>query len=280
MKYTLPAGFDLARAQELAKLVNAAYDQQTQGGGWHIPAGYTLVKSLSAKEAWKTSGPLSNFFTQAVPPTPFGFVASKGKDLYVIIRGTKTPLEWFDDFTAFPVAFAPNGKAWGKTTRGFSMLYADLGGQIIDGVSQFVAGGGALDSVFISGHSLGAALAHLAAAGINAQFNAHPVTYTFSGPRAGEHQFADTYLAANLPTWRIFNTEDVVPTVPPAAIQVSTPNAGMHGLTPITQNLANFIQLPVVGYQHVGYPVGVTFHRELVADNHSMDLLIQEVALP
>jgi triacylglycerol lipase len=280
MKYTLPAGFNLVRAQELASLVNAAYDQFTQGPAWALPADYTLVKSLSAREIWKGFGLLANLIPQVIPPVPFGFVATKGTDVYVIIRGTRTPLEWFDDFTAFPVDFVPNGQPWGKVTRGFNLLYNDLRPQVAAALSQIVTEGGSLNSVFLSGHSLGAALAHLAAAGLYAQFHAHPVSYTFSGPRAGEHQFAQTFLDANLPTWRIFNTEDIVPTVPPAAIQMATPNMGMNGLTPVTQNLASLIHLSAVGYQHVGYPVGVTFHREIVADNHNLDYLIAELALP
>jgi triacylglycerol lipase len=280
MKYTLPEGFNLARAQELATLVNAAYNQFNQGPAWVIPADYKLVATLSAREIWKELGPLANLIPpQMIPMVPFGFVATKGTDVYVIFRGTRTPLEWFDDFTAFPVNFAPNGQPWGKITRGFSLLYNDLRPQLADVLSQIVTEGGSLNSVFLSGHSLGAALAHIAAADIFAQFNAHPVSYTFSGPRAGEHQFAQTFLDADLPTWRVFNTEDIVPTVPPAAIQMATPNMGMNGLTPVTQNLASLIHLSAVGYQHVGYPIGVTFHREIVADNHNLDYLIAELAV-
>jgi hypothetical protein len=118
MKYTLPPRFNLARAQELATLVNAV-----QGAAWVIPEGYTLAKSLSAKETWKGFGHVANLIPEVSHALPFGFVATKGTDLYVIIRGTRTPLEWFDDFTAFLVNFAPNGQPWGKIARGFSLLY-------------------------------------------------------------------------------------------------------------------------------------------------------------
>lgn len=277
MKYTYPQGFSLARAQELAVLVNEAYKQLDQGAAWQPPVGYQILAKLSAKEIWRALGPLATFFPPVVPPVLFGFVAKKGKDLYVIIRGTKTPLEWFDDITAAPVTFTPSGKPWGRVTRGFKMLYDDLGLEINNALAGFAATGGSLDSIYVSGHSLGAALAHLTVAGINAQFGVHPVSYTFSGPRAGEHQFASAYEAARLPTWRIFNTEDIVPTVPPSAVQMASANMGMHGITPATQALSSFVQLQVVGYQHVGYPIGATFHRDLVADNHSMELLVQEI---
>lgn len=277
MKYTFPTEFSLSRAQELAMLVDQAYDQLDQGAAWTPPTGYRMLAAFSATEVWKSLGPLSHA-APLLSPVPFGFVAVKNADVYVVIRGTKTPLEWFDDFTAFPVAFSPSGQTWGQITKGFSLLYDSLGQQINQALADYKSGGGSLTSIYVTGHSLGAALAHVAAAGICAQFSVKPTCYTFSGPRAGDAGFAAAFANAQLVSWRIFNTEDLVPTVPPAAVEVSTPNMGMNGFTALTHALSTFVQLHAVGYQHVGYPVGVTFHKDTVADNHSMDLLIAEVA--
>jgi len=277
MKYTYPNNFDRNRADDLHKLVDEAYNQLNQGTVWQPPTGYSIAATLSAKEFWKLPPGLSDIISHMLKPVPFGFVATKGAEVFVIIRGTKTPLEWMDDFTALPVSFKPSGKDWGKTTQGLNTLYANLGPQINSAISQLQAGGIRLTAIYISGHSLGAAIAHLAAAGIAAQFNVKPISYTFSGPRAGDEGFAAAFAAAGLVTWRMYNTEDIVPTVPPAAVQLSTPNMGMHGLTPMTQALSTFVQLGAVGYEHVGYPISATFHRATVADNHSMDDLIAEV---
>jgi len=243
MKYTFPAGFDLNRTLELAKLVGAAYELLDLGDAWQSPQGYALCAKLSATEIWKVQGPLAGLLKDLVKPVPFGFVATKGTDIFVVIRGTRTPLEWLDDFTAQPVAFAPNGQPWGSTTHGFNALFGDLGPQISGALAQLKTAGNSLASVFVTGHSLGAALAHLAAAAIASQFNVRPVSYTFCGPRGGDPQFGDAFNAAKLQTWRIFNTEDIVPTVPPAAVEMSTPNMGMHGMTGLTQSLINFVQL-------------------------------------
>ena len=279
MKYTYPAGFDLARAQELGELVNVAYNQFAQGAAWQVSAGYSLLgPGLFTKEFWKLPGPVSDVLEHLLPQVLFGFVAVKGDDVYVVIRGTKTPLEWLDDFAAQPVAFQPNGQDWGSTTRGYARLLAYLGPQIATQLSAWKAQGHGLTSVYVTGHSLGAALAHLVAAGIVAQFGVKPVVYTFSGPRAGETKFAQAYAAAGLPTWRIFNTEDIVPTVPPAAVRMATPNMGMHAMSGISQALSSFVLLSPAGYQHVGYPVAVTFHRDVVADNHSLVNLCAELA--
>lgn len=87
-------------------------------------------------------------------------------------------------------------------------------------------------------------------------------------------------LKSKIQTWWIFNTEDIVPTVPPAAVQIATPNMGMHGMTVMTQSLIKFVQLSPLGYQHIGYPIAAIFHRDTVADNHSLDELCIEIAKP
>ena len=281
MKYALPPGFDLVRALQLAGLVNCAYQQFLTPDAWSLPAGFVaLTPELSAKEYWKF-GPLSEAletqFGVPLPPTPFGFTGTLNGDVFVVIRGTKTPLEWFDDFSAEPTLFQPGGQPWGKVGRGYGRIFADLGPQILQALGAYQAGGGSLANVYVTGHSLGAALAHLAAATVAQGFGVRPVTYTFSGPRAGDAGFAAGMEAAGLTTWRVFNTEDIVPTVPPAAVQMATPNMGMHGLTPVTQALSSFVKLTTVGYQHVGYPVATTFHHDVVADNHSMDFLCEEL---
>lgn len=284
MKYTFPEGFNLERARELGTLVDAAYQQLDQGTAWQPPAGYTiLTPTLSSTEIWKAQL-LSNLLSHVakeLPKIPFGFVATRGNDVYVVIRGTKTPLEWLDDFTAQPVPFKPGGQDWGRTTKGFSMLYADLGSQILQALATpGVVGAG--KSVHVTGHSLGAALAHLAAAGISVQFAplVSPVSYTFCGPRAGDPEFAKAFVTARLTTWRIFNTEDIVPTVPPAAVLITEPNMGMHGMSPLTQAISTFVQTGVIGYQHIGYPIAATFHEDTVAGNHNVDALCRELSQP
>jgi triacylglycerol lipase len=278
MKYTYPAAFDRNRAQELVALIDQAYAQLNQGAAWQPPAGYTIVAPLSSKEYWKIPGPMTGLLQNLLQPVPFGFVAHKNTtgEVYVVIRGTITPLEWFDDFTAQPVAFQPAGASWGKTTLGFNTIYGDLGPQIAQALTGLQAAG-PLPPIFVTGHSLGAALAHLAAAGIAAQFAVEPTSYTFCGPRAGDPGFAAAFVTAGLTTWRMYNTEDIVPTVPPAAVQITTQNMGMQGFSLISQALIKFVQLSPIGYEHIGYPIAATFHADTVADNHNQDSLFAEI---
>jgi len=107
------------------------------------------------------------------------------------------------------------------------------------------------------------------------QFNASAISYTFSGPRAGDSAFAQAFGGANLQTWRIFNTEDLVPTVPPAAVVMVQPNMGMQSTSPITHVLPLFIKMFPAGYEHIGYPIAITFHRDTIADNHNLTTTYQ-----
>ncbi len=65
--------------------------------------------------------------------------------------------------------------------------------------------------VFYTGHSLGAALATLAAARL-----APKAVYTFGSPRVGNHAFVDSL--SSLPIYRIVDGQDIVTTVPPSEI--------------------------------------------------------------
>ena len=106
-------------------------------------------------------------------------------------------------------------------------------------------------SLFVTGHSLGAALAHLTAAGIITKLGLAPIIYTFSGPRAGDPGFGSSYINSGLQTWRIFNTEDIVPVLP-----ISSNQLGSTSPTSIFLNV--LIRGLPAGFSHIGYPVGVT----------------------
>jgi predicted lipase len=69
--------------------------------------------------------------------------------------------------------------------------------------------------IFITGHSLGAAMAVLAARALKAAGHQVTAVYTFGGPRIGNAAFANHYDAAlGANTFRIVNEEDIVPRLP------------------------------------------------------------------
>ncbi|BDA45990.1 probable lipase [Coccomyxa sp. Obi] len=66
--------------------------------------------------------------------------------------------------------------------------------------------------VYLTGHSLGGALATLAAYDIQSRFGLKDLqVYTFGAPRTGNHAFAREYEALVPETWHVINDTDIVP---------------------------------------------------------------------
>jgi triacylglycerol lipase len=289
--------YDKNIAVELGTLIDAAYSQFNGVNNWR-PQGYEIACIFNAVEPWK-HGPQSiqtpnapfqfvlpsfqipagfpQFSIPQLPiPTPalptavpFGYVATKDGNAYVIIRGTQTPLEWLADFTVGQVPFQQD-PTWGRTTVGFKNIYDQFATAIIDQLKLLRAKGQA-KNIFVTGHSLGAALAHLVAADIFIQLGVAPISYTFSGPRTGDPLFAAAYAKAQIETWRVFNTEDIVPTVPLAAVELTPSKIGLTTNSQIEIVLQYLVKLIPSGvFQHIGNPVAVTFQRGDIADNHNL----------
>ena len=99
---------------------------------------------------------------------------------------------------------------------GFQDVYELVRKSIAANLATATAG---CDQILITGHSLGAALAVLAAPDIvrNMPPNTiEPRLITFAGPRVGLTDFADAFNAAIESCFRVVNFLDIVPYVPPA----------------------------------------------------------------
>jgi pimeloyl-ACP methyl ester carboxylesterase len=109
--------------------------------------------------------------------------------------------DWKTDFDARPKATVGRG----RVHRGFK----DAHDRAADRIGELLAG--RTVPVWVTGHSLGGAVATLAAArhdGIHA-------LVTFGAPRVGDRAFRDT---CPVPAWRVVHRSDVVARVPPAGI--------------------------------------------------------------
>ena len=104
----------------------------------------------------------------------------------------------------------------GDVHRGFARALGAVLPEIEDTIEDWR---GNRQTLWITGHSLGGALAVLAAASF--RFREQPIgvngVYTFGQPRTGSEQFADRYNAAlKSKTFRLVNNNDVVTRVPPS----------------------------------------------------------------
>jgi predicted lipase len=208
-----PGTFSTAEAVELGQFVLAAYDlfSGNDPPAFAPPAGYALVSKIYADD-----------ITDGTPDFKvFGFIARSGSDVVVAIRGTEGIFEWIMDFAFFPVPF-PFFNA-GRTERGFTGFYStfrtgpdNTHPRVSETLSGLVADG-TVETLRITGHSLGSALATLLALDVagNGIFAA-PNVFTFASPRVGDKVFAGTYDSLVQNSWRISNLNDIVPQLPPA----------------------------------------------------------------
>jgi hypothetical protein len=172
----------------------------------------------------------------------------------IVIRGTEGTIEWYDDAVCLPRKFTPVPIA-GSVSAGFDDIYTsmqvvrcprpeDIGtsalpqvmtGSFADQVEQLLsmlpvtstpapAGAqGLKHNVVVTGHSLGGALCTLYAMEHAVRKRADPKRAvvldricTFASPRVGMEPFVTAFDALPIDSWRIVNTQDIVPKVPPS----------------------------------------------------------------
>lgn len=145
-------------------------------------------------------------------------------------------------------------------------------------------------NVYVTGHSLGGALATIAAMDIAAKDKLKNTIslYTFASPRVGNNTFADKFnefvSQEKLKGFRFANSEDIVPTLPfPVWFQLGV-DLDKKTLSKLNRAIFNEMTEDVFedDYQHIGIPIYFTHQaRRLnndgtlkptatVGDNHNM----------
>lgn len=156
--------------------------------------------------------------------TLYGFVADHpaSDTRYVVFRGTQTPAEWVRNLQFDQRRFPSDARRWGvreRVHRGFLEIFDSLQlesvapeGGFAGGLSEIATDG---ETVFV-GHSLGAALATLAAVDLaqrDRSASGRVSLVTLASPRVGNAAFAE--LAESLIRIdRVCNLVDAVPAVP------------------------------------------------------------------
>ena len=122
-------------------------------------------------------------------------------------------------------------------------------------------------NLFISGHSLGGALSNICAL----DFAKHnPIHYSFASPRTGNNGFALMFNNKVKTSYRVFNTSDVVPNLPPSIILDYTyTHTGFD--MPFTLNLSNRLMNHINAY--LDY-----YQLELCYDNDETDTEITKTS--
>jgi triacylglycerol lipase len=147
-----------------------------------------------------------------------GFVARRDDAIFISFRGTE-PLrlvQWADDINYRPTSVLPNVP--GLVHGGFAGLFQAVR-KPMQAAVEALSGGGAT-RLFVTGHSLGGALAVIAAAVLQFDTGRNvSAVYTYGQPRVGNPQFSSAFDAVlGSLTFRYVNDLDIVPHVPPVRL--------------------------------------------------------------
>jgi hypothetical protein len=141
---------------------------------------------------------------------------------FVIMRGTMNLREWAQDFTydqevfqktkpiqQAKLAFLRDVRIPPNVHSGFLDVYGNFRMTLVQQLLKIKP-----KQVLVAGHSLGAGVATICALDLKLLgYNA--LAYTVASPRVGDNAFCDIVKSSKLPLFRIVNTADMVPTLPP-----------------------------------------------------------------
>ena len=131
-------------------------------------------------------------------------IAEVNSCLIIVFRGTETDslINLQTDLDALPVKWEQGGLAH----RGFQAALQKVWERIHDSILEFSG-----EDVYYGGHSMGGALALLAAS----RSQKGRAVYTFGTPRVGDSQFAESF---PLSVYRIVHNNDIVTEIPLPAV--------------------------------------------------------------
>lgn len=197
---TNPTVFDRSLAYNLLILALEVTLQSGCGHNYPVPVGYEVVAQLQARD------PKAN-------RDRIFAVVYQGPMIVVCFPGTITPSEWFDDadITQVPPTTLGSYVPGALVHRGFYEIYRGVQGKLREVLAQLSP-----RPLIFNGHSLGGALATLAYYDFVPTYP-EALLYTFGAPRVGNPMFAQT-LDSQARAFRYFNTEDVIPSLPPPVI--------------------------------------------------------------
>lgn len=228
----------------LAAICSQTYIQfaNKETGAFIKPDQYELVGSIVTSEL-------------GIENDRYGFVLASEQNAILAFRGSSTSMDWVHDFIAQQTEYFPIKNA-GLTHKGFTDIYYKLRPQVMELLSE-------LDPslpLYITGHSLGGALATLAALDIATYMPFQgPIVYTFGAPRVGDPAFVKAYNYTVPLHWRFQNKYDIVPHLPTLVYH-----------SPQTDE--------TYFYLHVKGEVQRNFRHGSVASNHIMDSYFHDLA--
>jgi hypothetical protein len=197
-------GFDLVNSSWLADFAMLCYGDEA------------FIRDRMDQAGLAAAGFDLKFFSEQ---TTQCFVTHNDQCVVLCFRGTEIDnfIGAFEDWRRNFELIAKPDESGGLVHIGFQKGLRAVWQDVKDYLQPLLTDG-AGRTLWITGHSLGAALATLAAerAARDGHFKVQGV-YPFGSPRLGDDQFREKYAALGLDaiTFRVINNQDVVPKIPP-----------------------------------------------------------------
>ena len=181
-----------------------------------------------------------------------GFVVGNNKFVIVSFRGTEELTDFVADARANQV---PDVGKRGKLHSGFAAAFSEsVSTELKKAVSNLTKEG---QGIWVTGHSLGGALATLAAAELTFAGLKLQGVYTFGQPRVCDPHFAEAYdKELGDRHFRFVNNNDIVTNVPPESVT---------------------IRKHVLSYRHVGQRIYIKTSGQLTDDISRLELTVDRV---
>jgi hypothetical protein len=211
---------------------------------------WTALAQLRCNDDFFNGGLNSYYGLLLTCHTPFA--QFQQGDYLVALRGTMDDREWENDALAIMKMPSPHGT--GQVGEGFWKVYASMTLNGLDGSAPVANPAQAIAAfvhatpgrVFVTGHSLGAALATylaadlqqaLATAGVDVTDDFSP--YFFASPMTGTQDYVDYYQTTVINYTLVNYAIDIVPAVPPALLGFCSLNGGgpthdVHTIAPLS----------------------------------------------
>jgi triacylglycerol lipase len=158
----------------------------------------------------------------------YGFLLESEDDSILVLRGTQRTAEWVGNIYAVQQPYLdPNtGESLGNVHTGFRRI-ADsiINPLVVEAVRQIDPN----KPCYVSGHSLGAALATVLALDIALavpELRPNLKVYAYATPRVGNPEFARSYAKILPNSFRITNLADPIPTMPPTRLRAEFVHVG------------------------------------------------------
>lgn len=205
--------FNPDRAKQLAQLNSIAYCEDLDGvANWNctrcsqIPGFQTYLVHFD--QSWDLLGYIGYW-----PALNAKVLAFRGTDSSSWYNWAENMRAWRTDAT-YPVPGAPKAL---RIHSGFLILWnsSSMASTFHDAF-QHLLHQHPTGPTYVIGHSMGGALAQLAALDIAVMFGVKDIkVYTFGAPRVGNNVFEEFFASMVTESWRFTHGRDIVPSVPP-----------------------------------------------------------------